>query len=85
MSDRYAREHFGGERQAIGKTSGEILKDLDATFNRLRRQMARMTDAQLKADDWWAAWVVGGNTYGHYEEHWSDIYTPDGPLGRSRR
>ena len=73
-------------RQAIGKSSGEVLKDLDATFNRLRRQLARLTDAQLEFDDWWAAWVIGGNTYGHYEEHWADIYTPElPPNSRSRR
>ncbi len=73
-------------RTAIGKTSGEVLKDMDATFNRLRRQMARLTDAQLQIDDWWAAWVIGGNTYAHYEEHWADIYTPElPPGGRSRR
>jgi hypothetical protein len=74
-------------RQAIGKTAGEVLKDIDATFNRLRRQLARMSDAQLAAGDWWAAWVIGGNTYGHYEEHWADIYTAEPPPGgeRSRR
>jgi len=73
-------------RQAIGKTSGEVLKDMDATFNRLRRQMARLTDAQLKNDDWWAAYVIGGNTYGHYEQHFAEIYTPELPAdGRSRR
>ena len=64
-------------RQAVGKSSGEVLKDLDATFNRLRRQLARLTDDQLEFEDWWAAWVIGGNTYGHYEEHWADIYTPE--------
>ncbi len=73
-------------RRAIGKTSGEVLKDMDATFNRLRRQMARLTDAQLEAADWWAAWVIGGNTYGHYDEHWAEIYTPELPVGgRNRR
>ena len=73
-------------RQAIGKTSGEVVEDLDATFNRLRRQLARLTDAQLEAHDWFAAYVIAGNTYGHYEEHWADIYTPETPLGgRSRR
>lgn len=66
-------------RQAVGKTSGEVLKDLDATFNRLRRQVARMTDAQLEDNDWFAAWVIGGNTYGHYEEHWADISTSEQP------
>ena len=69
------RTHFNAAvaRQAVGKTSGEVLKDLDATFNRLRRQLARMTDAQLENNDWCAAWVIGGNTYGHYAEHWADI------------
>lgn len=73
-------------RQAIGKTSGEVLKDMDATFNRLRRQLARVTDAQLANDDWWLALVIGGNTYGHYDEHWTDIYTADAaPNTRARR
>ena len=73
-------------RQAIGKTAGEILKDMDATFNRLRRQMARLNDAQLRADDWWLAYVISANTYGHYGEHWAEIYTPELPAnGRARR
>ena len=73
-------------RQAIGKTVGEILKDMDATFNRLRRQMARLNDAQLRADDWWLAHVISANTYGHYGEHWAEIYTPElPPNGRARR
>ena len=42
-------------RRAIGRTAGEILKDMEATFNRLRRQLQRLTDAQLRADDRWAA------------------------------
>ena len=30
--------------------------------------------------------VIGGNTYGHYEEHWAEIYTPEASSGaRSRR
>jgi hypothetical protein len=71
-------------RQAIGKTSGEVLKDMDATFNRLRRQLARMTDAQLETDDWWAAYVIRANTYEHYQEHWADIYTAEQPQGGGR-
>jgi hypothetical protein len=46
----------------------------------------RLTDAQLAADEWFAAVVIGGNTYGHYEEHWGDIATPaPAPGGRPRR
>ena len=72
-------------RQAIGKTAGEVLQDMDKTFNRLRRQMQRLTDAQLRIDDWWAAWVIGGNTYGHYQEHWADIYSPEPVPGNGGR
>lgn len=74
-------------RQAVGKTAGEILKDIDTTFNRLRRQLDRVTDAQLEANDWEVAYVIGGNTYGHYEEHWADVHVPGSMLagGRARR
>ena len=44
------------------------------TFNRLRRQLARLTDQQLVANDGWAAHVIAGDTYEHYEEHWPDVY-----------
>jgi hypothetical protein len=71
-------------RRAIGKSAGEVLGDMDATFNRLRRQMARLTDAQLQTGEWWAAYVIGGNTYGHYAEHWADIYTPELPTSGAR-
>jgi hypothetical protein len=72
-------------RRAVGKTAGEILNDTDATFNRLRRQMQRLTDPQLNANDAWAAWVIRGNTYGHYDEHRSDIQTPAAMSGNRRR
>jgi len=72
-------------RQAIGRTGGEVLKEMEMTFNRLRRQLARLTDEQLAADDGWAAQVIAGNTYGHYEEHWADVYMPPPADGRTGR
>jgi hypothetical protein len=72
-------------RRAVGKTLGEILKDMDGTFTRLRRQMARLTDAQLAEDDWYAAFVIGGNTYGHYDEHWPDVQAARASGARPRR
>jgi hypothetical protein len=72
-------------RQAIGKTAGEVLKDMEMTFNRLRRQMQRLTDVQLRAADGWAAHVIGGNTFGHYAEHTADLYLPEaGAAARHR-
>ena len=72
-------------RQAIGRTAGEILKEMEMTFNRLRRQLVRLTDEQLAADDGWAASVIAGDTYEHYEEHWADVYMPVAADGRSGR
>jgi Protein of unknown function (DUF1706) len=63
-------------RQAVGRTAGEVLKDMELSFNRLRRQVDRLTDEQLAADDAWAAQIIAGNTYEHYEEHAADVYQP---------
>jgi hypothetical protein len=63
-------------RVAIGKTAGEVLKDVEATYARLRRQMLRMTDADLRLGDGWAAERIAGNTYEHYAEHMTDLVPP---------
>lgn len=72
-------------RQAIGKTAGEVMKDMEMTFNRLHRQMQRLSDAQLRANDGWAAWVIGANTFEHYAEHVADLYMPEPAPGSSSR
>jgi hypothetical protein len=63
-------------RQAVGRTAGEVVKEMEMTFNRLRRQLGRLTDQQLAAEDGWAASIIAGNTYEHYQEHWADIAPP---------
>jgi hypothetical protein len=60
-------------RGAVGRTTGEILLDIDHTYRQLRRKVARLTDADLTAHDSWAAAVIAGNTYGHYREHLADL------------
>jgi hypothetical protein len=72
-------------RIAIGRTAGEVLKDLEATFNRLRRQLGRVTDQMLTADDEWAAELIAANTYEHYQEHAADVYQPPPPEKQGRR
>ena len=72
-------------RQAVGKTAGEVLKDLEATFNKLHRRLQSMTDQQLTAQNGWAAQVIAGNTWDHYQEHMADIYMPEPPEGQGRR
>ena len=60
-------------RGAIGRTTGEVLLDLDHSYRQLRRKVASLLDADLAAHDSWAAAVIAGNTYGHYEEHLADL------------
>ena len=60
-------------RAAIGRTTGEILLDVDHSYRQLRRKVARLTDEDLTAHDSWAAAVIAGNTYGHYQEHLADL------------
>ena len=60
-------------RAAVGRTSGEILLDLEHTDRQLRRKVARLTDEQLAAHDAWAAAVIAGNSYGHYRDHLADL------------
>ena len=72
-------------RQAVGRTAGEVLKDMELSYNRLRRQVARLTDDQLSAHDAWAAEVIAGNTYEHYKEHAADVHQPPLPDARGGR
>jgi len=48
---------------------------LDDSFRKLRREVARLTDDQLVAHDAWAATIIAGNSFGHYEEHLADLAT----------
>lgn len=65
---------------AEGRTTGEILLNLDESFRRLRREVSRLTDAQLVAHDYFAVSIIAGNSFGHYEEHLADL-----DLGATRR
>jgi len=50
-----------------------LLDELDTTFRGLRRELAQLTDEQIHKDDDRVIAVVGGNTYGHYAEHASEL------------
>ena len=60
-------------RAAVGRTSGEVVQSMQDSFGRLRREVARLTDAQLVDHDGFAAAIIAGNSYGHYREHLADL------------
>ncbi len=75
----------GAARIAVGKSVGEVLKDTEMTMGRLRRQMLRMTDEQIHADDDWAINMIASNTYGHYVDHMADLVPPEPLPGTAAR
>ncbi len=64
-------------RLAMGRTGGEILHSLEATFARLRRLVAQLEDEQLQADDGWIGELLANNCYRHYAEHVADLASPE--------
>jgi hypothetical protein len=60
-------------RAAVGRTSGEVVQAMQDSYGRLRREVARLTDAQLADHDGFAAAIIAGNSYGHYREHLADL------------
>jgi uncharacterized damage-inducible protein DinB len=55
------------------RTRSRILDDLDRSYADIRTQVERLTAQQLAAEEGWAAAVVAGNTFGHYDEHRPDL------------
>ena len=60
-------------RAATGRTTGEINQGVEDSYRRLRREVGLLTNEQLATSDWWAAAIVRGNSFGHYEEHLRDL------------
>jgi hypothetical protein len=60
-------------RSSDGRTTGEIVMAMSDSHRRLRRAVASLTDDQLAAHDGWAAAVIAGNSFEHYEQHLPDL------------
>ena len=50
-----------------------LVDELDTTFRAVRAEISQLTDEQLHAQDDKAIKVIAGNTYGHYEEHATEL------------
>jgi hypothetical protein len=63
-------------RGADGRSTGEVALSIEDSFVRLRREVAKLTDEQLAANDGWAVAVIAGNTFDHYAEHLDELRKP---------
>jgi hypothetical protein len=63
----------GAMASAAGRSREQLMSELDASFDALRAEIAKLRDEQLPELEYWPGGVVVGNTYGHYEEHRADL------------
>jgi DinB family protein/mycothiol maleylpyruvate isomerase-like protein len=57
-----------------GRAAAEILRELDAAHDRIVAEIGKLTPEQIHAHDDWVIAVVAGNTYGHYAEHFDEVF-----------
>ena len=57
-----------------GRDAGEILRELDSAHGRIIGEIGKLNPEQIHANDDWIIAIVAGNTYGHYAEHFDEVF-----------
>jgi hypothetical protein len=57
-----------------GRNAREVLSELDAAHARIVDEIGKLAPEQIHSHDGWAIAVVAGNTYGHYAEHFDEVF-----------
>jgi hypothetical protein len=57
-----------------GRDAREILRELDASTDKLFAEIEKLDEKQLHANNDWAIAIVAGNTYGHFAEHHTELF-----------
>jgi hypothetical protein len=57
-----------------GRSGAEVQRELDAAHRRIVDEIQKLTPEQIHANDDWVVAVIAGNTYGHYAEHFDELF-----------
>ena len=57
-----------------GRDAREVIDELDAAHARIVAEIGKLSPEQIHAHDDWVIAVVAGNTYGHYAEHFDEVF-----------
>jgi hypothetical protein len=57
-----------------GRDAREVVNELDAAHDRIVDEIKKLTPELIQRNGGWAIAVVAGNTYGHYAEHFDEIF-----------
>jgi hypothetical protein len=57
-----------------GRGASDVIRELDAAHSRILEEIKKLTPELIHTKDDWAIAVVAGNTYGHYAEHFDEVF-----------
>jgi mycothiol maleylpyruvate isomerase-like protein/DinB family protein len=57
-----------------GREGGGVIRELDAAHDRIVAEIRKLTPEQIHDNDDWVVAIVAGNTYGHYAEHFDEVF-----------
>jgi hypothetical protein len=57
-----------------GREGGDVLRELDAAHERIVGEIGKLSPEQIHPSDDWLIAVTAGNTYGHYAEHFDEVF-----------
>jgi hypothetical protein len=60
--------------RTLGREGREVVRELDAVHERIVAEIQKLTPEQIHDNDDWVVAVVAGNTYGHYAEHFDEVF-----------
>jgi hypothetical protein len=56
------------------RAAGDVLRELDDAHRDLLKQIEQLSPEQIHDNDDWVIAIVAGNTYGHYAEHFDEVF-----------
>lgn len=60
--------------RARGRDARDVVRALDAAHERIVAEIQKLSAEEIHANDDWVIAVVAGNTYGHYAEHFDEVF-----------
>ena len=57
-----------------GREAADVIRDLDAAHERMLAELQQLTPERIHANDNWVVAVVASDTYGHYAQHFDEVF-----------
>jgi hypothetical protein len=57
-----------------GRDARDVIRELDAAHDGIVAEIRKLTPEQIHDNEDWVVAVVAGNTYGHYAEHFDEVF-----------